>query len=299
MNKIHTIGIINFRPNVEPLEITFNYPGEKAEYVFKLHYDNSIYDRFLLEEKGTILLETSSYVELEQYTERVPKQKALDKSIFLNHIEKINYAIDLIRYSYKDGNFTSMFRIRNIGEQDFLFHKLKINEKHESSSLAASYGDKTVSHVEIERLSESVPFEWRAFTRAKDLLNLGFFNESLIVAFNLLDYCVQKTIKSLMSNLVDSEKEQLLRQIKEQRLKTYLGPLFKALTGISFYSSKIKEENIDKLNSKRNKIVHNGQNCTYEEVSESLKIIFYVIQGLNERGKQKFEIPIEIIFLNM
>jgi hypothetical protein len=299
MNKIHTIGIINFRPNVEPLEITFNYPEEKGEYVFKLHYDNSMYDRFLSEEKGNILLETSSYVELEEYTEKIPKRKALDKSIFLNHIEKINYAIDLIRYSYKDGKFTSMFRIRNIGEQDFLFHKLIVNNKHESSSLAASYGDKTASHVEIEKLSESVPFEWRTFTRVKDLLYLGFFNESLIIAFNLLDYCIQKTIKSLMTNLTDSEKEYLLRQIKEQRLKTYLGPLFKTLTGNSFYDNKITEKNLNKLNSKRNKIVHDGQNCTYEEVCESLKTIFYVIQGLNDKGNQKFEIPIEIIFINI
>ena len=142
--------------------------------------------------------------------------------------------------------------------------------------------------------------EWRTLSRAKDLVHLGFFNESLIIAFNLLDYCVQKTIKSLMTNLTsDQEKEQLLRQIKEQRLKIYLGPLFKTLTGKTFYDNKITENNLDKLNSKRNKIVHDGQNCTYEEVCESLKTIFNVIQGLNDRGNQKFEIPIDIIFINM
>jgi hypothetical protein len=194
----------------------------------------------LSEIKGRISLETTCFVELEEYAEKVPKTKALNKNIFLNHIEKINYAIDLIRYSYKDGKITNMFGIRNIGEQDFLFHKLIINNKHETSCVSSSYGDNTASHVEIEKLSESVPFEWRTFTRAKDLLHLGFFNESLIVAFNLLDYCIQKTIKSLMINLTsDSEKEQLLRQIKEQRLKTYLGSLFSALTGISFYDKKI------------------------------------------------------------
>lgn len=300
MNKIHTIGIINFRPNVEPLEIEFNYPDEKKEYVFKLHYDNTIYDSFLSENKGKIFLETASYVELEEYSEKIPKRKALDNNIFLNHIEKINYAIDLIRYSYKDGKFTDMFRIRNIGEQDFLFHKLIINNKHLISSLSASYGDKTASHVEIEKLSESVPFEWRTFTRAKDLLHLGFFNESLIVAFNLLDYCVQKTIKSLMVNLdSESEKEQLLKQIKEQRLKTYLGSLFKTLTGQSFYDNDITENKLDKLNTKRNKIVHSGQNCDYEEVCESLKTVFYAIQGLNKRGNQNFEIPFEFIVYNL
>lgn len=296
MNKIHTIGIINFRPNVEPLEFVFKYPGENKEYVFRLHYDSSTYDRFLSEEKGMIFLETSSYVEMEEYVEEAPKIKALDKSIFLNHIEKINYAIDLIRFSYKEGKFTNMLRIRNIGEHDFLFHKLIVNDKRASTSYSASYGDKTASHIEIEKLSESVPFEWRTFTRAKDLLHLGFFNESLIIGFNLLDYCVQKTIKSLMSNLTnDFEKEQLLRQIKEQRIRTYLGSLFKALTGIDFYDEKITEKKVEKLNLKRNKIVHSGQNCSYNEVCESLQTIFYTIQRLNERANQKFEIPFEII----
>ena len=103
-----------------------------------------------------------------------------------------------------------------------------------------------------------------------------------------------------MTNLTfDSEKEQLLRQIKEQRLKTYLGPLFKTLTGKEFYNKKITEQKLEKLNSKRNKIVHSGQNCSYEEVCESLQTIFHAIQGLNERANQKFEIPMEIIFYNL
>lgn len=296
MNIIHTIGIINFRPNVEPLKFKFNYPSEKKEYVFKLHYDSTVYDRFLSEYKERIFLETSSYIELEEYAEKVPKIKDLDKSIFLNHIERINYAIDLIRFSYNEGKITNLFRIRNIGEQDFIFHKLMINNKLESSCISASYGDKTASHVKIEELSESVPFEWRTFTRAKDLLHLGFFNESLIIGFNLLDYCVQKTIKSLMTNLIsDSEKEQLLRQIKEQRLKTYLGTLFKTLTGKEYYNNTITEKKLDKLNSSRNNIVHNGKNCNYEEVCESLQTIFFAIQGLNERANQSFKIPIDII----
>ncbi len=300
MNKIHTIGIINFRPNIEPLEIKFKYPGEKKEFVFRLHYNSSIYDQFLTEIKGKILLETSSLVELEEYAEKIPKTEVLNKNIFLNHVEKINYAIDLIRYSYNDGKITNMLRIRNIGEQDFLFHKLLINNRHVNSRTVASYGDKTVSHVEIEKLSESVPFEWRTFSRAKDLLHLGFFNESLIVGFNLLDYCVQKTIKSLMTNITsDSEKEQLLRQIKDQRLKTYLGPLFKTLTGNVFYDKNITEKKLEKLNEKRNKIVHSGQNCEYGEVCESLKTIFYAIKGLNEKGNQNFDIPLEIIFYNL
>lgn len=291
MNKIQTIGIISFRPNVEPLEFEFEYPDSKSEFVFRIHYDSTIYNSFLDEMKGRISLETSAYVEIEEYSHRIPHYELFNKNIYLNHIEKMNYAIDLIRYSHKRGILTDSFRIRNIGEYDFIFHKILINNKEEIVSCPASYGDKIGSHIEIEKLEKAVPFEWRSLTRSKDLLHLGFFNESLIVAFNLLDYCVQKTIKSLMINIDNEEKEQLLRQIKEQRLKTYLGPLFKSLTGISFFSEDFSDKQLDKLNTKRNKIVHSGQNCSYEEVCESLKIITQTIRNLNDKGNQNFRIP--------
>jgi len=298
MNKIQTIGIISFRPNIEPLEFEFKYPDDESGFVFRMHYDSTIYDRFLDQMKGKISLETSAYVEIEEYNNKIPHYKLFGQNIFLNHIEKINYAIDLIRYSYKEGKMTDFFRIRNIGEQDFIYHKILINNDVNTVGCVSSYGDKTASHVELEKLADVVPFEWRSFTRAKDLLHLGFFNESLIVAFNLLDYCVQKTIKSLMTNINEEEKVQLIRQIKEQRLKTYLGPLFKSLTGISFYDKDFSVKQLDKLNSKRNKIVHSGQNCSYEEVCESLKIIFRAILNLNDKGKQEFKIPIDILFYN-
>ncbi|WP_044107805.1 hypothetical protein, partial [Anaerophaga thermohalophila] len=83
MKKIHTIGIINFRPNVEPLEIEFSYPDENKRYVFRLHYDSSNYDSFLTEKKGEIALDTSSFVELEEYAEKISKTKSLYKTIFL------------------------------------------------------------------------------------------------------------------------------------------------------------------------------------------------------------------------
>jgi hypothetical protein len=297
MNRIETIGIISFKPNLKPLRIEFDYVGSDHSCVFSLHYDTSLHDKFLSENKGSLLLETSSYIELEEYVETLPSNDNWQRNIFLNHIEKMNYAIDLLRYSYNKGNFTNAFQLRNIGEHDFLFHKLLVNNIQSSSTVKISYGESDFPHIDIKDLAKSVPFEWRMFTRAKDLLNLGFFNESLIIAFNLLDYCVQKTIKSLMINLTsEKEKDQFLKQVKEQRLKTYLGPLFKTLTGKNFYNKKITEKMIDKINFKRNKIVHDGQNCSYEEVCESLKIILFTIQGLNENGTQNFEIPVDIIF---
>ena len=129
-----------------------------------------------------------------------------------------------------------------------------------------------------------------------DLLDNGYYNESLIVGFNLLDYCIQLTLKSLMINLPGEEqKANLLMQIKDQRLKTYLGSLFTALTGIIFHNDVITEKVIENLNGKRNKIVHAGKDCDYTESCSSLKTIFHIIKLLNEKGSQVFDLPTRII----
>jgi hypothetical protein len=142
-----------------------------------------------------------------------------------------------------------------------------------------------------------VPFEWATFSKSIDLLDFGFYNESLIIAFNLLDYCIQKTIKSLMVNLKsEKEKDELLRQIKEQRIKTYLGPLFKTLTGSTIFDSNLTLKDIEKINKLRNDVVHSGKDCNYENVKQSLVTIYKAIKALSIKGQQNFKIPDEIIF---
>ncbi len=298
--RIHTIGIVSFKPNLRPLDFEIYLPIHKSKIHFRIHYDTSFYDSFLHEVKGRPRLESSCIVELSEITEKEPFIKHLDlgcKRLFNNHIGKINECIDIIRYSHEHKSPNRKIMLKNIGFDDFIYYKIQVNEKVVAKSLTPSFGDKTVPPFEIENFENNVPFEWKTFQRSMDLLDTGYTNESLIIGFNLLDYCVQLTLKALMVNLSnDKQKDSLLKQIKEQRLKTYLGSLFTALTGTVFYNDKVTEKVIDNLNQKRNKIVHNGEDCNYSETCSSLKTIFQIIRLLNEKGNQKFDLPTRIIF---
>ena len=298
--RIHTIGIVSFKPNLHPLDIEIYLPLHKSKIHFRIHYDTSYYDSFLQKVKGNPKLESSSIVELIEFSEKEPIIKYLDlgcKELFNNHIGKINECIDIIRYSHEQKSPNRKIMLRNIGFDDFIYYKIQVNENVIAKRLIPCFGDNTVPPFEIENFENKVPFEWKTFQRSMDLLDTGYTNESLIVGFNLLDYCVQLTLKALMVNLSnDKQKDCLLKQIKEQRLKTYLGSLFTTLTGMVFYSDKITEKVIDNLNHKRNKIVHNGEDCNYSETCSSLKTIFQIIRLLNEKGNQKFDLPTRIIF---
>jgi len=297
--RIHSIGIISFKPNLSPLDIEIYLPIHKSKILFRIHYDTSYYDSFLHEVKGRPRLESSCIIELSEITEKRPFIKHLDlgcKRLFNNHIGKMNECIDIIRYSHEQKSPNRKIMLKNIGFDDFIYYKIQVNEKVVAKSLIPSFGDNTYPPFEIENFENNVPFEWKTFQRAMDLLDTGYNNECLIVGFNLLDHCIQLTLKSLMIKLPDEEqKTNLLMQIKDQRLKTYLGSLFTALTGIIFYNDVITEKVIEKLNGKRNKIVHAGKDCNYTESCSSLITIFQIIKLLNEKGNQTFDLPTRII----
>jgi len=296
VHKIHIIGIVKLRPNIEPVKFSYKFPNNEYETLFKLHFESSFYDKFLTEFKGANLrLESSCIIEIFD-TITLPRQEFKSRGLLVQEIEKINRFIDILRYS-AEKKPTGFIHLKNIGINDFEFYKIIIDGKTETTSIQDSFGNKVIQANKIEKFYINIPFEWLTFTKAVDLLDYGNYNESLVIGFNLLDYSVQKSLKELMINLEDDkEKEKLLRQIKEQRLKTYLTVLFKSLTGKSFFNNKLKVSDLEKINTLRNKTVHNGEICTYEQAKSGLKIIYKIITELNKYLSKKFEIPSRIIF---
>jgi hypothetical protein len=300
MNRINIIGIISLKPNIEPIEIKQQIPKLNHEISFKLHFNRDYYDQHLKEYKGEVHLESSCYIELEDYIDHDIDYEAeygnFDRGLLLLELVKINKFIDVIRYSYELRYPNRKLHFHNIGIDDFLFHRIDINGENKIKSFKDNFSSEEHG-LEIEKIVYDVPFEWSTFMKAIDLLDNGYYNESLIIGFNLMDYCIQKTLKSLMVNLQnDKEKESLLRQIKEQRVKTYLGLLFKLLSGNSLLDSVLKEKNVEKINSLRNKVVHSGEDCTYDEVRETLKMVYFIIKRLNVAGNQNFKITDRIVF---
>ncbi len=295
-HEVHIIGIVKFKPNIEPIKFSYKFPNNKHETLFRLHFDSSFYDKFLTEFKGANLrLESSCIIEIIDYT-TLPDREFKSKGLLVQEIEKINRFIDILRYSAEKKSI-GYIHLKNIGINDFEFYKILIDNKTETTSIKENFGNNIIPANKIDKFFIDIPFEWLTFTKAVDLLEYGNYNESLVIGFNLLDYIVQKSLKELMNNLEnDKEKENLLRQIKEQRLKIYLTVLFKLLTGQSFFSKKLKVSDLEKINTLRNKTVHNGKTCTYEQAKDGLKIIYSIIAELNKHLTQKFEIPSRIIF---
>jgi hypothetical protein len=129
-----------------------------------------------------------------------------------------------------------------------------------------------------------------------DLINLGFYTESFINLFSLVDDLTQEVIKAGMTQrgLNDDEQNGLLRAIKEERLKVYLCNLSKLCGWKS-----LDEENeeffklVVKVNSTRNRIMHGTRRLTRQETIEASNVLLQLINWLrsNPFGYQIPNLP--------
>jgi hypothetical protein len=116
-----------------------------------------------------------------------------------------------------------------------------------------------------------------------DLINLGFYTESFINLFSLVDDLTQETIKAGLTSrgLAIKEQTQLLRAIKEERLKLYLCNLSKLCGWNS-----LEEENdalfqrVLKVNTLRNNIMHGSRRLQRSETIEASNSLLSLIDWL-------------------
>src|SRR5262249_22989756 len=188
-------------------------------------------------------------------------------------INKLFIAFKMVRVGHADG-----MRLRTVGISDTLFYWSMIDETptgdlnigmrldRRDYSWSADQRDSIDPH-ETTKLalphvnSDSYPIA-RRYVRCFELLEHGFYKETVIVAHAILDDLVQEVIDTqLQSRGLDNEqsRELLIRAVKEYRLKIYLGPLLKVLAGNSINEIWPEAETaIAWLNSSRNKIAHGG-----------------------------------------
>lgn len=295
--KILFQGILQIKPNIKPLDLKLNISGSDTETLFKLSFDNTHYDRHIVDLKGKgFILESSCFIELinTQALKNIPSN-IFYKDFIIQQIENINKIFDIIRYSYDIEHPNTKIHLRNIGLDDFIFYSLSIDNKNKIKVLKDTFVKNLPEPNGIFSLADNVPDEWNMFMKAIDLLDLGYYNESLIIGFNLLDHCTQKSLMYLMKNLNEEEKKPFLRKIEHERLVTYLGSLMKLITGRSLFNTELSEKQFQKLNKFRNDVVHNGHLSTYEESCNNLKIIHKTIKALSTLGLY-YSIPNRIIF---
>lgn len=118
-----------------------------------------------------------------------------------------------------------------------------------------------------------------------DLINLGFYTESFINLFSVVDDLTQEVIKSGFNKkgLSADEQNNMLRAIKEDRLKIYLCNLAKLCdwSSLEDVNPNLYKE-ILKVNTKRNNIMHGSTRLGRIETIESLNILLLLIDWLRK-----------------
>ncbi len=122
----------------------------------------------------------------------------------------------------------------------------------------------------------------RRIMSSLDLLNLGFYTESFITA-SLCDDLAQNVVKAgmLKKGLDLSQQKEMLRAIKEERLKLFLTNLLKLCDWKSLAEDNPELfKSLMKTNSLRNLIMHGDKRISRSETLSSLNTILATIAWL-------------------
>lgn len=156
------------------------------------------------------------------------------------------------------------------------------SDPHGTSELAAP-------HIGADTLPVA-----RRYVRCYELLEHGFYSEAFIVSFSILDDFVQSALDDLLCSKglsLDAERKQFLREIKENRLKVYLGPLLKLVFGKSIAEMWPESEAaIEWLNKTRNGIAHRGQRVDYETAAKGVYGCIKIIHALQQSGAAQVDL---------
>jgi hypothetical protein len=102
-----------------------------------------------------------------------------------------------------------------------------------------------------------------------------------------LDSSVQEALEELLGEVGVAEPKDFIRAIPARRLKTYLGPLLKVVTGHS-----LEEDNrelwrrVGQFNDSRNKAIHESIDVSYDDAKasiETVRDVFLYLGGIPKR----------------
>lgn len=224
----------------------------------------------------------------------------------LTLISKLLMAFKLVRIGHADG-----MRIRTVGISDTLFFYslvdgrptgnlnigLRLDPKlHPWAATGWDPWDRSgTTEIALPHVDADTYPIARRFVRCFELLEHGFYKETVIVAHAILDDTVQSVVRDqLRLKGIEDKRSQdsLLRAIKEQRLSIYLGPLLKTVAGITLAELwPDAPQAIKWLNSVRNDIAHAGSGDSRENACKAIFVATKAIAALRSRGLLVCEFP--------
>jgi len=229
---------------------------------------------------------TKAHLESKSFHRKLPIYEAL------NLISKLLTAYKLVRVGHADG-----MRIRTVGICDTIFYASFIDgvstgdlnvgiRLHPWTKLPFDpHGTTELAKAHID--TDTYPIA-RRYLRCFELLEYGFYKETVIVAHAVLDDVVQDVIHEQIKakGLTDRQSRELLvRAIKESRMRIYLGPLLKILAGVSI--GEIWSEApaaLSWLNKVRNQIAHRGSTDDRDSACKAVFVSIKTVAALRSRG---------------
>jgi hypothetical protein len=217
----------------------------------------------------------------------------------LRTISELLLAFKLTRIGHSDGR-----GIRTVGIGDTLFFfsmiddtptgDLNIGLKHYEDN-CDPYG---TTNLAVPNISPDKYPVAKRYVRCYELLEHGFYSEAFIVAFSVLDDLVQNSLHKLLEKkglTLSKERDELLRGIKESRLKIFLGPLLKVVFGhdiATLWPNSTKA--LEWLNSTRNNIAHNGKTVDYATAAKGIYVCLKILVVLKENGVIETDFTVEL-----
>jgi hypothetical protein len=138
----------------------------------------------------------------------------------------------------------------------------------------------------------------RRVMSALDLINLGFYTESFVSLFSLVDDLTQEVIKAGMAKQgLDGEQQRsVLRAIKEDRLKHFLGTLailcgWKSLA----HENAVLYDSLLKSNTLRNSIMHGSARLFRRQAIDASNTLIETIEWLRSNPFNYFIPPLPLL----
>lgn len=223
-------------------------------------------------------------------------------------VSELFLAYKLVRVGHADGR-----GVRAVGIGDTLFYfasvdgnptgNLNVGLKNyqgnnawlDAATTSDPHGTNPLAQPHIS--TGTVPLT-RRYVRCFELIEHGLYAEAFVVAFSLLDDFVQQALHELLAvkGLTEkAERNELLRGIKENRLRLYLGPLLKLACGKDIAAMWPQAgAALDWLNSTRNRIAHSAEIVDYATARRGVFACLKLLVVLREHGVANPDITVEI-----
>lgn len=212
-------------------------------------------------------------------------------AVFARHLVRlVNTLIDLVQGTFEGSPDNPFPQMRHVGFWDFVSMDSLCGEHRQNLISFAQPGFDwhlarssrgSVSKVNFS-VEDDPPNERLKLLRAVELLNSGYYTEALLVSFALLDHFVMQTLQVLLADRGVGDPGDLLLAISSKRLKTYLGSLFKTITGHSLQEDEPGLwKRLDKLNNDRNNAMHRSAEIEYEKAKDGIETVRDILLYLN------------------